>query len=230
MQFVGSRNHVIIFVTALILVSVSTLATPARSAPPSASLSILNLASGNTKAAAVDVYANKTRMTRNLRTGNIRGFRMSPGRYDFAVYERSREFGKPLLRLNNFVLRRNANVTLVIHADLSGELRTTTFRNGTPPNAMGFGRLTIRHVAVAPEVDVRIEDETLFINVANQNEVAGPLPNGPHAVQMVLTESGETLLSPREVLVDRPVNTIVYLWGSSEDGYRLASHRIQVGS
>jgi len=230
MSFVRTKHHFITFITALILVQVSTLAAPAQSATPSASLSILNLVSGNSEATAVDVYANKTRMTRDLRTGKIRGFRISPGKYDFAIYERSRASGKPILRRKNFVMKRNANVTLVIHADLSGELRTTTFTNGTPPNELGFGLLTIRHVAVAPEVDVQIEGETLFINIASQKEAAGPLPNGSHAVHMVATESGETLLTPREVVVDQPVNTIVYLWGSSEDGYRLASHRIQVRS
>lgn len=186
--------------------------------------------SGSTQTTAVDVYANKTRITRNLRTGNIRGFRMGPGEYDFEIYDRKSKFGKPLLRLKDFVLRRNANVTLVLHADPSGELQTTTFTNGTPPNGMGFGRLTIRHVAVAPEVDVQIEGQTLFANVANQGEVVGSLPAGPHAVRMLLTENGETLLSDRQVVVNRPMNTIVYLWGSSEDGFRLASHGVQVGA
>jgi hypothetical protein len=188
------------------------------------------LVSGTGPAAAVDVYANKTRITRNLKTGSIRGFRMSPGDYDFTIYDRKSDFGKPLLRVNDFVLKRNGNVTLVIHADPSGELRTTTFTNGTRPNDMGFGRLTIRHVAVAPEVDIQIEGETLFINLANQTEGVGSLPSGLHAVRMVLTEGGETLLTDRQVVINRPMNTIVYLWGSREDGYRLASHRVQVGA
>lgn len=229
MQHVGWRHPLIVATAILALVYLSISASPVHSAPPSASLSVLNLVSGDAKGTAIDVYADKTRLTKNLKAGKIRGFRMSPGAYDIAIYDQDSQIGKPVLRLSDFTLKRNDNVTLVIHADESGTLAHSTFRNGTAPAEVDFGRLTIRHVAAAPEVNVEIEGETLFINLANRKQVTGTLPAGLHAVRMVLAQSGETLLSDRQVVVDQPMNTIVYLWGSSTDGYRLASHRVGNG-
>ncbi len=230
MSHVRSRSSSIVAIAVLALAYISISAAPVHSAAPSASLSVLNLVSGDAQGTAIDVYADKTRITKNLRVGKIRGFRIDPGEYDIAIYDQETRLGKPVLRINDFALKRNANVTLVIHADESGKLRSSTFTNGTAPNEMGFGRLTIRHVAVAPEVDIQIDGETLFINVANRKEATSSLPAGLHAVRMALSEGGETLLSDRQVVLNRPMNTIVYLWGSSEDGYRLASHRVQVGA
>jgi hypothetical protein len=230
MHHIRPRNLFIMLVAALTFMQLSVAASPVRSAPQAASLSIVNLVSGESQVSALDIYVDKTRITKSLKVGNIRGFRMNPGDYDIAIYDEKIRVGKPLLRINDFALKRDDNVTLVVHANEAGELTSSRFTNGTAANEIGLGRLTIRHVAVAPEVDIQIEGETLFINVANRKEVTGSLPAGLHAVRMVLAQGGETLLSDRQVVLNRPMNTIVYLWGSSEDGYRLASHRVRVGA
>ena len=81
----------------------------------------------------------------------------------------------------------------------------------------GEGRLTVRHVAAAPGVDVRANGEVAFSDLANPNEAKADLPAGEISADVVLAGTDTVAIGPADVEVAEGVNTIVYAWGSAED-------------
>mgnify|MGYP003340843545 CR=1 FL=1 len=56
------------------------------------------------------------------------------------------------------------------------------FANDVAPVAAGSGRLTVRHTAFAPAVDVRANGAVAFANLANPNEAKADLAAGALSV------------------------------------------------
>jgi hypothetical protein len=205
------------------------ITAPANAAAPnSAVLSVFHAAGEDESAPVVDVYAGNMRIMNNLKVGQLQSVRITQGRYDVTVFLDGKIPGtdEPLLRRNGVDLRTNANITFAIHPDSSGVLTASTYLNGGLRNPDGRGRLTIRQIAQAPEVDIRISGVPAFANLPNQSEASMHFPVGAQAVAVMRSGSEEMLITPRMVPVNRPLNTILYVWGSTDGGLRLAIQRV----
>src|SRR5690606_4548239 len=92
------------------------------------------------------------------------------------------------------------------------------FVNDISQTAAGEARLTVRHAAAAPAVDIRAGGSAVIEGLTNPNEQVLDLPAGTVSADVVLSGTEDVVLGPADVNLAEGTNTIVYAWGSAADG------------
>ena len=84
----------------------------------------------------------------------------------------------------------------------------------TSPRPTREGRLTVRHTAAAPAVDILAGGDPVIEGLENPDEEVLELDAG--TVEAAVAAAGDTdpLIGPADVTVREGMNTIVYAWGS----------------
>lgn len=125
---------------------------------------------------------------------------------------------EPLIGPVDVTLEAGVDHTAVAHLDAAGDPTASAFVNDTSAVDSGEGRLTVRHVAAAPAVDIWANGEVAVAGLENPDEEVLDLPAG--TVEAAVSVSGETdpVIGPADVDVAEGANTIVYAWGSAENG------------
>ena len=119
--------------------------------------------------------------------------------------------------------------TVVAHLDADGELTATPFENDTSAAAAGSGKLTARHVAEAPEVEVLVNGDSIG-SFSNPDQI-GPaeLPADDYDVEIQAGgEAVSTTPSTSAVPVAEGQNTIAYAWGTAAD-LQIAVQTVELG-
>jgi hypothetical protein len=113
----------------------------------------------------------------------------------------------------------SGNWTVIAHLDADGAPTLTPFENDVSELAAGQGRLTVRHTAAAPAVDIVLADDSRpFTNLSNPNEASADLPAGEIAGAGVAPTGGDAIADVPTVELVAGSNLIVYAVGSLEDG------------
>ena len=124
----------------------------------------------------------------------------------------------PIIGPIDLPLAANGNYTAVAHLDTAGTPTATLYTNDTSTLGAGEGRLTVRHDAAAPAVDVLAGGAPVITNLANPAESVLTLPAGTVSASVAATGTTDPVIGPADVTVAEGTNTIVYAWGSLEDG------------
>jgi hypothetical protein len=107
--------------------------------------------------------------------------------------------------------------TVVAHLDADGTPTITPFENDTSAAAPGQGRLTVRHTAAAPAVDIILGDARPVENLSNPDEASLDLPAGEIAGAEIAPTGGDAIADVPTVNVTAGQNLIVYAVGSLAD-------------
>ncbi len=168
----------------------------------------------------VDVYVNGENTLDDFAPGDLAGpLELEPGTYTVAITAADAEDdSEPVLGPIDLTLDEGMSYTAVAHLDADGAPTATLFTNDISETAAGEGRLTVRHTAAAPAVDVWADGSVLFENLSNPNEMMGDVPAATYEAAVSLTGETDPVLGPTDVEIADGVNTIVYAWGSAEDG------------
>ncbi|WP_084105187.1 DUF4397 domain-containing protein [Demequina sp. NBRC 110056] len=168
----------------------------------------------------VDVYVNGDNTIDDFQPGDLAGpLDLEPGTYSVALTAADAEDDSaPVLGPIDLTLEEGMSYTAVAHLDADGNPTANLFTNDISETAAGEGRLTVRHTAAAPAVDVWANGEVLFSNLANPDEVMGDVPADTYEAAVSLTGETDPVLGPTDVEIADGVNTIVYAWGSAEAG------------
>lgn len=198
---------------------VALVVTPmtAANAADDATVSVLHAVPGLT----VDVYANGEELIPDFEPGTLTDPQSLPaGSYDLQVFADgdTPDSGEPAIEANDVEVPAGANATVVAHLDADGNPKLSVFANDTAATAAGDARLTVRHTAAAPGVDVRADGDVLFGNLANPDEDTAEVPAGSYSADVVLAGTEDVAIGPADVSLAEGVHTIVYAWGSAEDG------------
>ncbi len=190
------------------------LAVPA-SAADEATVSVLHGVPG----ATVDVYANGDELLADFTPGTLTDpVSLPAGDYDLKVTAADAgPDGEAVIEANGVTVPAGANITVVAHLDADGNPVLTPFVNDTSTVDAGQARLTVRHTAAAPAVDVRAGGEVAFAGLTNPNEAKADLPAGTVSADVVLAGTDTVALGPADVNLAEGTNTIVYAWGSAAD-------------
>ncbi|MCC2308873.1 DUF4397 domain-containing protein [Cellulomonas chengniuliangii] len=190
-------------------------AVPAQAATgDNAQLSVLHGVPGLT----VDVWVNGERTIDDFTPGSLAGpLDLPAGTYTVAITAAdATDASSPAIGPVDLPLDAGGNYTAVAHLDTAGSPTATLFTNDTSPTAAGQGRLTVRHVAAAPAVDVLAAGQPVVTNLTNPNEQSLDLPAGTVSATVVAAGTTEpALLGPADVNVAEGSNTIVYAWGNA---------------
>lgn len=211
------RTTALLSVTALMALPVA-LATPASaSQAQQATVSVLHAVPGLT----VDVYANGEELIPDFAPGTLTDpLTLPAGSYDLQVFADgdNPDNADPAIEAQGVEVPAGANATVVAHLDADGNPTLTPFVNDVSATAAGEARLVVRHTAAAPPVDVRADGEVLFPDLANPDEASGDVPAGSYSADVTLAGEDAAVLGPTDVQLSEGTATIVYAWGSAEEG------------
>lgn len=167
----------------------------------------------------VDVYVNGELTLDDFQPGDLAGpLDLPAGAYEVALTATdAADAGDPVLGPASVTLEAGKNYTAVAHLSEGGDPTLTPFVNDTAPTAAGEGRLTVRHVAAAPAVDVLAGGTPVIEDLANPDEATLNLAAGTISASVAAAGTTDPVLGPTDVDVQEGVLTIVYAWGSLED-------------
>lgn len=167
----------------------------------------------------VDVYANGKELLPNFAPGTLTDpVSLPAGSYDLKVVAPGAGAdGKAVIEANDVAVPAGANITVVAHLDADGKPTLTPFVNDTSALAAGKARLTVRHTAAAPAVDVRANGTPAFKGLVNPKEAMADLAAGTVSADVVLAGTSTVAIGPADVPLKAGSNTIVYAWGSAAD-------------
>ncbi len=123
---------------------------------------------------------------------------------------------------------------LVLHSPASrqGDPVVSTYTVPTKPIGPRKARVVLAHTATAPPADVRVDQQTVFTNIANGEYAEADVSAGSHKV--ALLPSGSTrgaFLGPLDVTLQNKTVTMVYAVGSPKDNsMRVVSHSAALAS
>ena len=116
-----------------------------------------------------------------------------------------------------FPVPAEGNLTVVAHLDADGKPTLTAFVNDTAATKAGEGRLTVRHTAAAPAVDIVLGDARPFTNLVNGKEGKADLPAGSIAGAKIAPTGADPIADVPTVELKAGSNLIVYAVGSLAD-------------
>jgi hypothetical protein len=169
-------------------------------------------------ATPVDVYVNGALTLDDFQPGALAGpLDLAPGTYSVAITAAdAADASAPVIGPIDLTLVANTSYTAVAHLGATGSPTATLFTNDLAKTAAGQGRLTVRHVAAAPSVDVLAGGAPVVTALTNPNEAKLDLAAGSVSAAVAATGTTEPVIGPADVAIQEGVNTIVYAWGSLE--------------
>ncbi|MEO7060798.1 MAG: DUF4397 domain-containing protein [Lapillicoccus sp.] len=189
------------------------LAAPAHAAGE-ASVSILHAVPG----ATVDVYANGKALLTDFKPGTLTDPVMLPaGSYDLKVTAAGAGATGAAVTEATATVTAGANITVVAHLGADGKPVLTPYVNDTSAVPAGQARLTVRHDAAAPAVDVRANGTAALKGLVNPKEATAVVPAGTIKADVVLAGTSTVVIGPTDLPLKEGANTIVYAWGSAAD-------------
>ena len=190
-------------------------AGPAQAAEGDAQLSVLHGVPGLT----VDVWVNGERTLDDFTPGTLAGpLALPAGNYALAITAAdAADASAAVIGPVNVTLAANGNYTAVANLDAAGKPTANLFTNDASAIAAGKGKLTVRHTAAAPAVDVLAAGSAVISNLANPNEQTLTLDPGTIPAAVAAAGTTQPVIGPADVTVAEGTHTIVYAWGSLAD-------------
>jgi hypothetical protein len=221
------RNHRRATTLGVAVLAAAALAAPAAAAADDpAMLSVLHGVPDTT----VDVWVDGELTLDDFEPGDLAGpLELPAGSYSVAITAADAEDdSEPVIGPVDLPLEGGTSYTAAAHLDAGGDPTATLFTNDTSAIAAGEGRLTVRHVAAAPAVDVLAGDDPVIEGLENPDEAVLDLPAGTVPAAVAAAGTTDPVIGPADVDVAEGVNTIVYAWGSLDgDSLALATQTVE---
>lgn len=167
----------------------------------------------------VDVWVDGEPTIEAFEPGDLAGpLELPAGTYEVAITESgAEEDSDPAIGPVDLTLEAGGNYTAAAHLDADGSPTANLFTNDVSEAAAGEGRLTVRHAAAAPAVDILAGDEAVVTELANAEEATLDLPADTISASVAAAGTTDAVLGPADVPVQEGALTIVYAWGSLDD-------------
>jgi hypothetical protein len=211
------RARTLVPAAAAAIIPLAFAAAPAAADNHEATVSVLH----GVPDLVVDVYANGEELLPDFAPGTLTDpLQLPAGTYDLAVFPDGADpaTDDPAISADGVEVPGGANVTVVAHLDEGGNPTLTPFVNDTSAVDAGQARLTVRHTAAAPAVDVRAGGQPVFTGLTNPNEASATVDAGTVSADVVLAGTDTVAIGPADLSLGEGTSTIVYAWGSAEAG------------
>ncbi|MCU1436830.1 MAG: lipoprotein [Pseudarthrobacter sp.] len=169
----------------------------------------------------VDVWVNGALTLDNFEPGDLAGpLELEGGDYEIAITAAdATSADNPAIGPVTVELDDGGNYTAVAHLDADGAPTATLFANDTrAPRNDNKGKLTVRHVAAAPAVDVLAGGTAVIEGLSNPDEATLKLKAGTVSASVAAAGTTAPVIGPADITVEAGKNTIVYAWGSLAEG------------
>ena len=167
----------------------------------------------------VDVYVNGERTLNDFKPGTLAGpLELDAGSYEVAITAADAEDDSdPAIGPVDLDLKAGGNYTAVAHLEEGGDPTATLFTNDVSKTDAGQGRLTVRHTAAAPAVDILAGGDAVVSDLTNPNEEVLNLDAGTIEASVAAAGTTDPVIGPAAREVKEGVRTIVFAYGSLED-------------
>jgi hypothetical protein len=169
----------------------------------------------------VDVWVDGNLTLDDFTPGTLAGpLELAAGDYEIAITAAdATSADNPVIGPVDVELDGGGDYTAVAHLDADGAPTATLFANDTKaPRNDSKGKLTVRHVAAAPAVDVLAGGTAVIEGLSNPDEATLQLEAGTVSASVAAAGTTAPVIGPADVTVEAGKNTIVYAWGSLADG------------
>ena len=213
--------------------AMTMLTAGAAGASGSAGNATLNVVHG-IPGVKVNVCVNGAKAIPNFKPGDVAsGIKLPQGRYDFKIVAAADPCsGTAILKAMNVPLKSGKNYTAVANLNAHGDPNIKLFRNNVKPVASGKARLSVRHTADAPAVNVWANGAVLIggKNFTWGHKEGVRVPEGSYSVKVTLPGKTTPVIGPAGLKLDSGVAYQAYAWGSAKAGYNLAVVSAKVGT
>jgi hypothetical protein len=222
------KNRAAVGLTVAATGALVTLGAVPATAADTATVSVLHAVPDT----PVDVYANGDELIPDFQPGTLTDpMELPAGSYDIQVFPAGADPKADDPAIEGSVdVPAGANATLVAHLDEGGKPTLTPFVNDTSAVEAGQARVTVRHTAAAPAVDVRAGGKPVIEGLTNPDEKSLTVPAGTISADVVLAGTDTVAIGPADLDLAEGSNTIVYAWGNEKSGYQLATQSIGASS
>jgi hypothetical protein len=160
----------------------------------------------------------------------VTGVPLPPGAYDVKIVAAGDTCAdSAILETTGIELASDKNYTAIASLMEDGTPTLGLFTNNVKPIAQGTARLTVRHTAAAPAVDVWANGSVLLENVPNGASATLRVPTGVYAAWVSLPNEYAPVIGPDVLKLTRGTAYQVYAWGSAAASYDLAVVALPVG-
>lgn len=217
-----------ISIAAALMFGAMSAAIPA-SAAGKATLNVVHGIPGVT----VNVCVDGSEAIPDFQPGDVAAnVQLPAGSHTFKLVAQSDTCGDTAILKKTTDLDAGKNYTVVANLNDTGAPNLKVFRNNVAKTAPGAARLTVRHTADAPAVNVWTNGARLIggTHFTWGESATLPVPRGVYAAWVSLPGEVQPVIGPA-VLVLRPGYAYqVYAWGDGTDGYHFAVVSLAVGT
>ncbi len=177
----------------------------------------------------VDVYVNDALTLEDFEYGTVTDPLILPAAdYDIAIRAADADPASDPVLSEVVTLPAGANATIEANLDGAGAPKISVWVNDISTIATGEGRVTVRHTAAAPNVDILANDGALFSDVPNGAEGVADVPAGDYNVKVTAAGDASTVVTEVPALtIPEGTNVIVYAIGDLTGGsFQLAVQSI----
>jgi Domain of unknown function (DUF4397) len=186
------------------------------SAAPKATLNVLHGIPG----AKVDVCVNGAEAKSNFVYKQRFSAKLAAGTYKIKVRAATAGTCKGAVILKaNPTLKGGKNYTVVAGLTAKASPKLFLFRNDLRNTMTGNARLTVRHVAAAPAVDVWVNGSPFLHGVRNGASWTGQVPKADYTVRVAPTGTATTVIGPRTFGLGAGTAYQVFATGNAKAGY-----------
>ncbi len=162
----------------------------------------------------VDVYVNDALTLEGFTYGTVTDpLTLPAGDYVIDIRAAGADPASDPVLNQTVTLPAGANATIEANLDGEGNPKISVWVNDISSIAAGNGRVTVRHTAAAPNVDVLANDGALFTNVANGAEGVADVPAGTYQVKVTAAGDASTVVLDTPLEIPEGTNVIVYAIG-----------------
>jgi hypothetical protein len=203
-------------ITTLVAALVAVLGIPAAaSAQETGTVTVVHAVPDVT----VDVYVNGDLTLEDFAPRNVTDpLELPAGDYQIDIRAAGADAGDDPVISGSASLPGGANASIVAHLTEDGDPTLGVFVNDVSQLEAGQSRLTVRHTAAAPAVDIWADGSPLITDLANPDEAGTEVPAGTYEVAVAPTGTEDPVIGPTDLTLEEGTSTIVYAFGSVDEG------------
>jgi hypothetical protein len=208
-------SRAIRLITALGLILSLSVAGVASASSHTGSVTVIHGVPGLT----VDVYVNGDLTLEGFEPGSITDpLELEEGTYDIEIRAAGEPADSDPAISGSADVQAGVNASVIAHLTEDGTPSLAVFGNDVTTIGAGETRLTVRHAAAAPAVDVWVDGAVTVESLANGEEASLDVPASSYNVAVSAAGSEDPVLGPADFDLAEGTSYIVYAIGSLDDG------------
>jgi hypothetical protein len=166
----------------------------------------------------VDVYVNGDLTLEGFEPGTITDpLELPAGDYDIEIREAGADPESDPAISGSASVGDDTNASVIAHLDEAGAPTLSVFVNDVSQIGAGDARVTVRHTAAAPTVDILADGSPLIEGLSNPDEAGADVPAGTYSVAVAPEGTTDAVLGPTDLTLDAGTAYFVYAIGSAEE-------------